>query len=368
MDIDWEEIEKNSKLPRSKRITWSELGKKYNLDGEILRGRWRIHKKKKEYSGLAKECKEQGIPFESVRMAWAKTDGYSIMFKNEQDEPLSYFDIKDDLISEMQQYAPKYPKIKYPKHKNGHCFVVDPADIHLGKLCDAFETGDTYNNEIVIQRVKEGVLGLIEKAKGFNIDEVVLIVGNDIMHTDTPRRTTTSGTPQDTDGMWYSNFKLAKELYIWTIETLIQVGKLKVIFNPSNHDWMTGFFLIDSIYSWFKNAQIEWDIDMQHRKYHVYGNSLIGTSHGDGAKMANLPLLMATESKDWSSAKFRYIYMHHLHHKHSKEQIGVTIEGLRSPSGTDGWHHRNGYIATKAVEAFIHSKENGQVCRLTHYF
>jgi hypothetical protein len=53
----------------------------------------------------------------------------------------------------------------------------------------------------------------------------------------------------------------------------------------------------------------------------------------------------------------------------SKDYIGVTVEALRSPSGTDGWHHRNGYQhAPKAVEGFIHSKDHGQVSRLTHLF
>ena len=61
--------------------------------------------------------------------------------------------------------------------------------------------------------------------------------------------------------------------------------------------------------------------------------------------------------------------MHHLHHKISKDYIGVTVEALRSPSGTDSWHHRNGYQhSPKAVEGFIHSKEHGQIARLTHLF
>ena len=323
---------------------------------------------RKKNPSLVKKCKEKGIDFDSVKMVWSKDDDASIMFKPNEDEVVSYFDIRDDLIKEMSKFSPKYPKIRRTKIKEPHCLVVDPADVHMGKLCDAFETGDTYNNKIVIKRVKEGIMGLIKKSQGFQFDEVVLIVGNDIMHTDNAKRQTTSGTPQDTDGMWYTNFLLAKELYIWVIEVLMQIGKLKVIFNPSNHDWMTGFFLIDSIYSWFKKTDIVWDIDMKHRKYHTYGNNLIGTTHGDGAKNADLPLLMATECKDWSSSKFRYVYIHHFHHKTSKEYPGCTVETLRSPSGTDGWHHRKGYVATKAVEAFIHSKTQGQVARLTHYF
>jgi len=42
---------------------------------------------------------------------------------------------------------------------------------------------------------------------------------------------------------------------------------------------------------------------------------------------------------------------------------------MRSPSGTDGWHHRNGYVGSpKAVEGFLHCKEHGQIARITHIF
>jgi hypothetical protein len=61
--------------------------------------------------------------------------------------------------------------------------------------------------------------------------------------------------------------------------------------------------------------------------------------------------------------------MHHVHHKLSKDYQGVTVESLRSASGTDSWHHRAGYqYAPKAIEGFIHHKRHGQVARLSHIF
>ena len=109
---------------------------------------------------------------------------------------------------------------------------------------------------------------------------------------------------------------------------------------------------------------------MSHRKGFKYFNNLIGTTHGDGAKQNDLPLLMATEfPKEWSETKHRYIYLHHFHHKMSKDHIGITLETLRSPSPADSWHHRNGYQhAPQAIEGFIHHKQHGQIARLTHYF
>ncbi len=58
--------------------------------------------------------------------------------------------------------------------------------------------------------------------------------------------------------------------------------------------------------------------------------------------------------------------MHHVHHKLSKDYQGVTVESLRSASGTDSWHHRNGYQhAPKAIEGFRQGEDgypsNGRI-------
>jgi hypothetical protein len=152
---------------------------------------------------------------------------------------------------------------------------------------------------------------------------------------------------------------------------LISVADVHFTYNPSNHDYTNGFFLADCIQTHFRNCtNITFDCSLLHRKGYKYHNNLIGTTHGDGAKSQDLPLLMAQEfPMEWSQTKHRYVYTHHVHHKTSKDYIGVTVESLRSPSGTDGWHSRNGYQHNpKAVEGFIHHPTFGQVARLTHIF
>lgn len=323
---------------------------------------------REKHRALSKECESSGIPVEDVKHYWYKGQNFSIFTKPGQK---NYQDVRDEVVSEMQKYAPEYPKLKLkPPTQDGHLLVIDPADVHFGKLATAYESGDAYTMDIAEQRVLEGVSGLLQKASGFVIDEILLVIGNDILHIDSPGRKTTGGTPQDTDGMWYEAFLKAKTTVIKVIESLMPIAPLTVQYDPSNHDYMSGFFFADTISSWFCNTSVKFNVSIAHRKYFQYGTSLIGTTHGDGAKMADLPLLMAQESGEaWSKTKHRYFYTHHLHHKTKNDHIGVTCESLRSPSGTDSWHHRNGYQhSPKAIEAFIHSKEHGQVCRLTHNF
>lgn len=343
---------------------------KYQLLQKLYREKDKI-KRQEEHPALAQACKDRGISIDSVGIAWNKDKAWSIQFRPSNESGPTFDDMLRDHMEDVKNHTFSYEKIERQNYTDACLLVVDPADIHIGKLASSFETGEDYNNQIAVKRVKDGVNGILQKSSGFNIDQIVLVVGNDILHIDTPKRTTTSGTPQDTDGMWYDNFLIAKKLYIDVIDTLMKIADVRVMYNPSNHDYTNGFFLADAIKSWYRKSEnITFDVSISHRKYYKYGNSLIGTTHGDGAKQQDLPLLMAQEAKkDWGETKHRYVYMHHVHHKIAKDYIGVTVEALRSPSGTDSWHHRKGYQhAPKAVEGFIHSKDNGQIARFTHLF
>lgn len=319
--------------------------------------------------GLYEECKKAGIDYDNVNHYWHKGKHFSINVK--KDNEFNHEAFKEDLIEEISKWSPKYPAFRREVSYDPHCLVFDPADIHIGKICSSFETGEEYNMQIAVQRVREGLHGILNKSAAFSIDKIIFIAGNDILHIDNPKRTTTSGTPQDTDGMWYDNFITAKKLLIEIIETLMTIADVHVVYNPSNHDFMSGFMLLQCVEAWFgKCKQVTFDNDMKHRKYLSYGKNLIGTTHMDGARQQDLPLLMAHETgPSWHECKHRYIYGHHIHHKTSKDYMSVCVETLRSPSGTDGWHHRQGYQhSPKAVEGFIHHPEHGQIARLTHLF
>jgi len=324
----------------------------------------------KELNAIYQESKKLGLDVGDVKHGWLKTQDASMFFTNPLYKKKEEDGFYNELIEDLQNFSPSFPVIKRTPSSEGHLLIIDPADIHIGKLAMAFETGDEYNTKIAVERVLKGVQGILDKTSGFNIDQILFVGGNDILHIDTPKRTTTSGTPQDTDGMWYSNFLVAKQLYIDVLMMLMPVADVHFTFNPSNHDYTNGFFLADVIKTYFKDCKnITFDCSIAHRKYYKYYNNLIGTTHGDGARQADLPLLMAHESKDWSDCKHRYIYTHHVHHKTAKDHIGVTIESLRSPSASDSWHSRNGYTGVpKAIEGFLHHKEFGQISRITHIF
>ena len=328
---------------------------------------------KKAKSLLADECNEVGIDVNSVSHYWYKSKKFSIFAKPNEYTRDEFLKSIEDLIS---KYSPSYPHIDYPKREDGHLLIINPADVHIGKFADSLETGEDYNIEIAKERVREGVKGILRNAEGYPIQKILFCIGNDILHTDNTMGSTTRLTPQDTDGKWFRHFTEALELYVEIVEMLIQIAPVDCVHSMSNHDYMSGFHLAHALKSWYRNTDSVYvDADPKHRKYYSWKNSLIGLTHGDGAKLNNLPLHMAQEEpKKWAETKFRYWYLHHLHHKQrykfmsSFDNIGVTVEFLRSPSGTDSWHFSKGYTGSiKAVEGFIHNKY-GQIAHLTHIF
>ena len=326
---------------------------------------------------VSKIITAMGLDPKEVDHGWIKTDEASVHFRNDMTK-VSVEDLVSDMVEKMKKHAPKYTPIKRVKITDPHLFVIDPADVHVGKLALAVETGEEYNIEIAKSRVIEGVEGLLQKAQGFPIEKIMFIIGNDILHFDNAKRTTTSGTPQDTDGQLHQIFKEALNLYVDIIERLVTVADVEVIYNPSNHDYMSGYMLAQAVEAWFRTCKnVTFNTSIAHRKHSTYGKNLITTTHGDGAKHNDMPSLMSTEHPDWSNKEnqFRYVYVHHLHHKKTTKWTsahdtqGVELRILRSPSAPDSWHSINGYCqAPRAIEGFIHHKEHGKVCELTHFF
>ena len=349
------------------------MSKRYRLkeDEWKLIDEYRADKKAK--SLLADECNEVGIDVNSVSHYWYKSQKFSIFAKPNEFTRNEFLKSIEELIS---NYSPSYPQINYPKREDGHLLIINPADVHIGKFADSLETGEDYNIEIAKERVREGVKGILRNAEGYPIEKILFCIGNDILHTDNVGGSTTKGTPQDTDGKWFRHFTEALELYVEIVEMLIQIAPVDCVHSMSNHDYMSGFHLAHALKSWYRNTEsVKVDAEPKHRKYYSWKNSLIGLTHGDGAKLNNLPLHMAQEEPImWANTKYRYWYLHHLHHKQrykfmsSFDNIGVTVEFLRSPSGSDSWHYQKGYTGSiKAVEGFIHNKY-GQIAHLTHIF
>lgn len=351
----------------------SDLTKKVNNEFELSLSENAVrHRVRRLRTNVGREMAENGIDPSTVSKYWYR--GKNMTFEVTTGVDLDSF--REKLIDDLKREAPKSKPIKYSVKKDPHLFILDPADIHFGKLGMTEEVLDEYNLDIAKERVINGCNELLHRAANFNLDRVLLVLGNDILHVDNAKQSTTSGTLMDCSSTFWNAYRVAKNCCVTIINELKKHAPVDVLFCPSNHDFVSGFMLLDSIASWFHHDKnVSFDCRMIHRKYYQYGQNLIGLTHGDGAKENDLPQLMANESKLWDSTKFRYFYCHHIHSmkkvkwQSGKDYIGVAVEYLRSCSGTDRWHFSNGYVGVpKAVEGFIHHPDKGQVAKISHYF
>jgi hypothetical protein len=107
-------------------------------------------------------------------------------------------------------------------------------------------------------------------------------------------------------------------------------------------------------------------VDTSPSKFHyfTFGKCLVGIHHGDGAKPADLPLIMAVDrAQEWGEAEFRYIWTGHIHSDNVKDFRGVRWESFRILAPPDAWAAGKGYRSRQDMKAIVLHKEFGEVAR-----
>lgn len=261
-------------------------------------------------------------------------------------------------------------------------FEICIFDLHIGKLAWHGETGEDYDTKIASKRFNSALNKLLYRSSSFNYDRILFPIGSDFFNSDTILNTTTKGTYQDEDLRWQKTFKVGCRLIVDGINLLKQTGKpVDVLVIPGNHDFERSYYLGSYLEAWFNNdPQVNIDNGASPRKYYVFGDVLLGYTHGSEEKEGSLPLLMASDKESkpyWSKTKYHEWHLGHFHRKIQKnytvldkgkslaEDLGVTVRYLSSLSGTEEWHHKKGFVGTiKAADGFVWNDRNGLVAHI----
>lgn len=346
---------------------------------------------KAELSRLREICAERGLPFDLWTIWWDKTQESSVCFRNTEQ-----FDQMERLFEEfLERLEAPPPKIK--KSPLPHKTLAIPAnfDVHIGKHCETIRTGREYTPDIAVSQVLQGLEALYRKTKSFGVSDVLIPLGNDIVHVDSNAGTTTKGTPQDAYGSVESMMYLATELYIKSIDFLAKNHNVWLCHVHSNHDRVSGWSVGQMVMRHFRNhprvnAHPE-SMSQQHRKYFVFGDSLIMFHHGEAKEETLLGVIKAEANEAFAATNRIFVYQGHTHHKTlskrglntqinaEKDYSSMTViksgkgavnqmhvETVRSPSPADDYHSLNHYVNIPAVEMFLHD-EKSQFARFTHW-
>ena len=298
------------------------------------------------------------ISYQSKLVVKPKTKGYDFSELEKRFERLD------------RKYKP--PKVAFIKPQGNMMAEVNIADLHLGKLCWRGDTGNNYDYKMARENFYRIISEIVCNLKIFPLEKIIFQIGNDFFNSDTPEQTTTAGTPQDTDIRWQKLQEVGEEMLIGGIDLLRTLKvPIEAYYIPANHDEVTSFGVTRTLKAWFRNDDdVFIDCSPMARKYLKYGKTLLGLTHGCDEKgqkatyykPSTLAALPSIEARDlWPQTKFCEVHAAHLHGEHAiLEMNGVIVRRISSPTATDTWHYRGGYVGNvRKAQTFIYDKERG---------
>ena len=243
--------------------------------------------------------------------------------------------------------------------------VYPAADIHFGLYADKEEIGVAYNMDVAEKILNDAMIELVQSVPS---TETCLIANlGDLFHTDTVlNRTMKSGHVLDVDGRWHSIIQRGVAAYRNIINLALQKHK-KVIVKSGlgNHDLHSSLTLAMLMQAYFEgNDRVEVELPISNFAYYKFGKNLLGLTHGDGIKSANLPGIMACDrASDWGETTHRFFYTGHKHHRSAAEYPGCIVELFRAVCSKDSWTNSSGYRSTRTMEAVVLAKSGGEHAR-----
>jgi hypothetical protein len=270
-----------------------------------------------------------------------------------------------DLLKQAKMEIGEPRKVTKIRGTKGGMLEINLTDHHFGKLAWQLETlAANYDVKIATAVFHRALNALLARAPYETFEEIWFIVGNDLFHADNTASQTTSGTQVESDVRIRKTYFTVRTLMVRAIEDTLRprADKVKVIVVPGNHDYNTAWYFGDSLQLYFsKHTDVEVDNMPSPRKYHEYGATLIGYTHGHREKQADLPLLMTVEAREqYGRTQFHEWHTGHTHQTRTTEHHGIRVRVLPALCPPDKWHAEMGFVGNlRSSEAFHWDKVAG---------
>lgn len=252
-----------------------------------------------------------------------------------------------------------------PKADASLATIFPVVDAHFGLMTWKPESGHDYDLKIAERTIRESMSRLFE-ASPASSTAVILGLG-DLLHSDGYEPVTKrSRNVLDVDSRYPKILKTATMMLVWMIDQALKKhAQVLVRILPGNHDDQSAIAVSLALaMRYSRHPRVTVDDDPSRFWWYSFGNSLIGATHGDMAKMADLPLLMASRNPEaWGKAKFRSILTGHIHTQTAIEKGGVVVESFQTTAVPDAWHAGMGYGSGRSVVSITHCKERGEISR-----
>lgn len=301
-----------------------------------------------------------------LHSGWIKTDGASLYFQQPKGS--------DDTVNRLDQIKEFFTDLKpitLPSKQIGPSDVdlltVYPIpDAHIGMKAWGEETGEDYDTDIAVSRIKDGIGQCINASPASS--EAVIIALGDLLHAnDQTNMTPASKHVLDVDGPFYRSLDMAIYAIACAAEMAAQKhDKVTVVIQRGNHD-MTAYMAV--MFALAERYRDEPRITVQKNpgEFFVYqfGKCLLASQHGDKAKAERLVMHLANEFPQmWGDTRHRYYFTGHLHHSRVQDIGGVQVEQLRAVTARDAYAATNAYAAKSEMQAITFHKDQGEISRV----
>lgn len=293
----------------------------------------------------------------SVVQQWVKT-------RADQPSPEQFI---EEIKAALDGYERRSPLFTAPDDSDTSIATIVPlADLHVGLLAWRRETGTDWDLTIAQDVIKAAMVRLV--AATTPSAECVILGLGDLLHSDGYDPVTSRSKNQlDVDGRWPKVLHAAVNLIIYSVDlALKRHAHVTVRILPGNHDMESAIAVALALSLYYSNnPRVTVDEDPSYFWWWSWGTTLLGATHGDKAKMADLPLIMAAKNPEtWGKSKFRHVYTGHIHKQTGIEVSGVTVESFRTPVAPDAWHTGMGYSAGRSLTAVTLHKTEGEIGRV----
>ena len=270
------------------------------------------------------------------------------------------------IAADVKRAAP----VKAPKGKShADLLAVYPVgDHHTGMMAWPAETGgEAYDLKIAEQILRDAALRLIGVCPP--CDQALIAFLGDFLHYDSYDTVTPAHKNLlDADGRYPKMIEVGVRMIRHTVAAALERHKhVTLIFEPGNHDPSSAAFMTILLACLYENEpRVTVDKAPRHYHYYEFGKVLLGTHHGDKAKPAMLPGIMAHDMPEaWGRTSHRLWMTGHVHHESRKEYAGCKVETFGVLAPADAYSAHAGYRSEQSMKAIVFHREHGEVERHT---
>lgn len=297
-----------------------------------------------------------------VKLQWVKTD------KGKQEVR----EIVEEIIEGMEAQIPQIGKIKLPKvsraakdRMNVHVF----GDSHVNMLSWHPETQQSWDMDIALERHITAMKDLIDRSPDAEVG--VLATMGDLLHADSLKPFTASGTNVDVDGRLGKGWDCVIIMLRAMIEMMLKKYKRVVlVILRGNHCETLELVLCKSMTMLYeKEPRLEvLDNTCRHIPL-VWESNFLCFTHGDrlnDQKKADIAVSMFR--KEHGNAKFTHVLTGHVHHASQKEVSGTLVETFPALPSPDAWHVESGFVTSDKSASVLSYHAGGGITERTISF